>query len=191
MPRPPAAELLLAIETSCDDTCAAVLDGGRIRSNVISSQAAAHAGFGGVVPEIAARHHLELAAPVVEAALIEAGVSLDDIGAVAATALVKTGHEGETYRLSGPEALLPADRLRILGSVLGRELRFEGLSNEEARAQMTAAMPVEYVNAFFSFYVDGTLDESPVLPTVTEILGRPPRTFRQWAEAHTAAFQPA
>jgi N6-L-threonylcarbamoyladenine synthase len=78
--------LLLAIETSCDDTCAAVLDGPRILSNVISSQAAAHEGFGGVVPEVAARHHLELAAPVVEAALQEAGVTLDEIEAVAATA---------------------------------------------------------------------------------------------------------
>ncbi|HKZ15317.1 MAG TPA: tRNA (adenosine(37)-N6)-threonylcarbamoyltransferase complex transferase subunit TsaD [Solirubrobacterales bacterium] len=77
--------VLLAIETSCDDTCAAVLDGGRILSNVISSQAAAHAGFGGVVPEVAARHHLELAAPVVEAALNEAGVTLDEIEAVATT----------------------------------------------------------------------------------------------------------
>jgi tRNA N6-adenosine threonylcarbamoyltransferase len=78
--------VLLAIETSCDDTCAAVLDGRRILSNVISSQAAAHEGFGGVVPEVAARHHLELAAPVVEAALAEAGVTLDDVEAVAATA---------------------------------------------------------------------------------------------------------
>ncbi len=78
--------MLLAIETSCDDTCAAVLDGARILSNVISSQAAAHEGFGGVVPEVAARQHLELAAPVVEAALGEAGVTLDDVDAVAATA---------------------------------------------------------------------------------------------------------
>jgi N6-L-threonylcarbamoyladenine synthase len=78
--------MLLAIETSCDDTCAAVLDGARILSNVISSQAAAHEGFGGVVPEVAARQHLELATPVVEAALGEAGVTLDEIDAVAATA---------------------------------------------------------------------------------------------------------
>jgi N6-L-threonylcarbamoyladenine synthase len=78
--------VLLAIETSCDDTCAAVLDGPRILSNLISSQAAAHEGFGGVVPEVAARHHLELTAPVVEAALREAGVTLDEIDAVAATA---------------------------------------------------------------------------------------------------------
>ncbi len=77
--------MLLAIETSCDDTCAAVLDGARIRSNVISSQAAAHAGFGGVVPEVAARHHLELIEPVVQAALGEAGVTLDDIEAIATT----------------------------------------------------------------------------------------------------------
>jgi len=78
--------LILAIETSCDDTCAAVLDGPRILSNVISSQAAAHAGFGGVVPEVASRHHLELAPAVVEAALGQAGVGLDEIEAVAVTA---------------------------------------------------------------------------------------------------------
>jgi N6-L-threonylcarbamoyladenine synthase len=78
--------LILAIETSCDDTCAAVLDGPRILSNLISSQHAAHAGFGGVVPEVAARHHLELTAPLVEAALAEANVGLGEIEAVAATA---------------------------------------------------------------------------------------------------------
>lgn len=76
---------ILAVETSCDDTCAAVLDGPRILSNVISSQAAAHERFGGVVPEIASRHHLQLLVPVVEAALAEAGVALEQIEAVAAT----------------------------------------------------------------------------------------------------------
>jgi N6-L-threonylcarbamoyladenine synthase len=79
------AELILAIETSCDDTCAAVLDGPRILANVISSQAEAHARFGGVVPEVASRHHLELTVPVVEAALGEAGAGLDDVEAVAVT----------------------------------------------------------------------------------------------------------
>jgi N6-L-threonylcarbamoyladenine synthase len=77
--------VILAIETSCDDTCAAVLDGGRIVVNLISSQAEAHAGFGGVVPEVASRQHLELATPVVEAALAEAGVGLADLDAVAVT----------------------------------------------------------------------------------------------------------
>ena len=78
--------MLLAIETSCDDTCAAVLDGARILSNVISSQAEAHGRYGGVVPEVASRHHLELATPVVRAALNEAGATLDDVEAVAVTA---------------------------------------------------------------------------------------------------------
>jgi N6-L-threonylcarbamoyladenine synthase len=78
--------LILAVETSCDDTCAAVLDGSRILSNLISSQHAAHAAFGGVVPEVAARHHLELAAPLVSAALEEAGVGLEEVEAVAVTA---------------------------------------------------------------------------------------------------------
>jgi N6-L-threonylcarbamoyladenine synthase len=77
--------MLLAIETSCDDTCAAVLDGPRIVSNLISSQAAAHADFGGVVPEVASRHHLELTAPLVRAALEQAGISLDEVEAVAVT----------------------------------------------------------------------------------------------------------
>lgn len=78
--------MILAIETSCDDTCAAVLDGARALSNVISSQAAAHERFGGVVPEVASRRHLELATPAIEAALAEAGASLDDVEAVAVTA---------------------------------------------------------------------------------------------------------
>jgi N6-L-threonylcarbamoyladenine synthase len=77
--------VILAIETSCDDTCAAVLDGGRILANTISSQAEAHARFGGVVPEVASRHHLELAIPVVEDALAEADASLADVEAVAVT----------------------------------------------------------------------------------------------------------
>ncbi|HWY91003.1 MAG TPA: tRNA (adenosine(37)-N6)-threonylcarbamoyltransferase complex transferase subunit TsaD [Solirubrobacteraceae bacterium] len=76
---------VLALETSCDDTCAAVLDThGRARSNVISSQGV-HDRYGGVVPEIASRHHLELVNLVVEQALAEAGVTLSDIGLVAAT----------------------------------------------------------------------------------------------------------
>ena len=62
MPEPAASArmLILALETSCDDTCAAVVEGPRVLSNVISSQAALHERFGGVVPEVASRHHLEI-----------------------------------------------------------------------------------------------------------------------------------
>jgi N6-L-threonylcarbamoyladenine synthase len=79
-------QLFLAIETSCDDTCAALVDGaGRIRSNVISSQAEAHQRFGGIVPEVASRHHLQLVNAVVDAALDEAGAELADVDALAVT----------------------------------------------------------------------------------------------------------
>ncbi len=77
--------MILALETSCDDTCAAVVDAdGRMRSNVISSQEV-HGRFGGVVPEIASRHHLELVNVVVEQALSRAGAGLQDVQLVAAT----------------------------------------------------------------------------------------------------------
>jgi N6-L-threonylcarbamoyladenine synthase len=76
---------ILALETSCDDTCAAVVDAdGRMLANVISSQSA-HGRFGGVVPEIASRHHLELVNAIVAEALEDAGVTLEEIGLIAAT----------------------------------------------------------------------------------------------------------
>jgi N6-L-threonylcarbamoyladenine synthase len=77
--------LILALETSCDDTCAAVVTAdGEMRSNVISSQGV-HDRYGGVVPEVAARHHLALVNDVVDDALRTAGTSLDDIDLVAVT----------------------------------------------------------------------------------------------------------
>ncbi|MER7169862.1 NAD(P)H-binding protein [Streptomyces mesophilus] len=111
-----------------------------------------------------------------------------DIGAVAALALTSPGHEGKAYALSGPESLLPEERVEILGDVLGRKLTFVGQPDDEARAEMSGQMPAAYVDAFFRFYVDGTLDESHVLPTVEQLTGRPPRTFRTWASEHADAF---
>jgi len=78
--------LILAIETSCDETaCALVTEDGRIVANVVASQADLHARYGGVVPEIASRRHLELVAPVVREALETGGVSLGDVGRIAVT----------------------------------------------------------------------------------------------------------
>jgi uncharacterized protein YbjT (DUF2867 family) len=118
-----------------------------------------------------------------------ATIDPDDIGAVAAAALISDAHAGRAYRLSGPESLLPADRVRILGDVLERDLPFEGQSDEEARAEMSQAMPAEYVDAFFRFFAAGEIDESQVLPTVQDVTGRPPRRFEQWARAHADAFR--
>ena len=78
--------MILALETSCDETAAAlVTHEGEIRANVVASQADLHAQFGGVVPEIASRRHLELVLPVVRQALSDAGATLDDVDLVAAT----------------------------------------------------------------------------------------------------------
>jgi N6-L-threonylcarbamoyladenine synthase len=78
--------VILAIETSCDETCAAVVEGSEVRSNIVSSQAALHGRFGGVVPEIASRRHLELVGPVVREALADAGSTFADLRAIAVTA---------------------------------------------------------------------------------------------------------
>lgn len=112
-----------------------------------------------------------------------------DIAQVALYALRSDDWADQALELTGPQALLPADRVRILGETLGRELRAVGLTHEETRAELEASgMPKPYVDAFFAFFVDGTLDESEVLPTVERVTGRAPRTFDQWARVHAAAF---
>jgi tRNA N6-adenosine threonylcarbamoyltransferase len=72
--------VILALETSCDETAAAcVLDDGDVLSSVVASQAELHARYGGVVPEVASRRHLELTAPVVTEALERAEATLEDV----------------------------------------------------------------------------------------------------------------
>jgi N6-L-threonylcarbamoyladenine synthase len=78
--------VILGIETSCDETAAAVVSGdGEIRASVVASQDELHARYGGVVPEVASRRHLELVTPVVREALDRAGTTLGDVDAVAVT----------------------------------------------------------------------------------------------------------
>ena len=110
---------LLALETSCDDTCAAVVDGPRILSNVVSSQAEFHERYGGVVPEVASRHHLELVNAVVTAALREAEAGLADVEAVAVTqgpgligALLVGLSTAKALAAAQRKPLIPADHLR-------------------------------------------------------------------------------
>ncbi|MEW6740303.1 MAG: tRNA (adenosine(37)-N6)-threonylcarbamoyltransferase complex transferase subunit TsaD [Nitrospirota bacterium] len=78
------SSLILGIDTSCDDTSASVVvDGERILSNVVSSQSDIHKKYGGIVPELASRRHIEMIWPVVDEALNNAGITLDDIDAIA------------------------------------------------------------------------------------------------------------
>ena len=112
--------MILAIETSCDDTCAAVVDpaDGTIAANVVSSQGI-HDRYGGVVPEVAARHHLELLDVAVDDALATAGIGLDDVSLVAVTqgpglvgALLIGIAEAKALALARGLPLAPVDHLR-------------------------------------------------------------------------------
>lgn len=123
--------------------------------------------------------------PDVPAAVVDPA----DIAAVAVRALLSADHDGREYPVTGPEALRPVDRVRILSEVLGREIGYEAQPDDEARAQMLTQMPEQYVDAFFSFYSDGKLDEATVSPTVEQVTGRPPRAFADWAQANAERFQ--
>jgi N6-L-threonylcarbamoyladenine synthase len=121
--------VILAIETSCDDTCAAVVSGeGQIASNVIASQGLLHARYGGVVPEIASRHHLELVDAVTADALERAGASLDQIDRVAVTrgpgligALLVGLSSAKALAAARELPLVPVDHLHghVVASTLG------------------------------------------------------------------------
>lgn len=111
--------LILGIETSCDETSAAVVQNGRrVLSNVVASQIALHAPFGGVVPEIASRHHVEAIAMVVERALSDAGLTRESLDAVAVTtgpglagALLVGANFGRGYALGLSVPFLPVNHL--------------------------------------------------------------------------------
>jgi N6-L-threonylcarbamoyladenine synthase len=121
--------VILAVETSCDDTCAAVVEpDGSIRSNVIASQGLLHARYGGVVPEIASRHHLELVDAVTADALERAHARLDDIETVAVTtgpgligALLVGLSSAKAIAASRKLPLVPVDHLHghVTASTLG------------------------------------------------------------------------
>ena len=121
--------MILAIETSCDDTCAAVVSrAGEIRSNVVASQGLLHERYGGVVPEIASRRHLELIDAVVDDALERAGSSLDEAEMVAVTrgpgligALLVGVSTAKALAAARGLPLAPVDHLagHVLASTLG------------------------------------------------------------------------
>jgi len=110
---------ILAIESSCDETAAAVTQGRQVLSNVIATQVAEHRKYGGVVPEIASRRHAESIVDVTERALAEAGCTLDDIDAIAVTyapgligALLVGVNFAKGLAMSASKPLIPVHHLR-------------------------------------------------------------------------------
>ena len=124
-----AGRVILGVETSCDDTCAAVVTpDGAIRSNVVASQGLLHARYGGVVPEVASRHHLELLDAVIDDALERAGTTLDGVTQVAVTrgpgligALLVGVSTAKAIAAARGLPLVPVDHLHghVVASTLG------------------------------------------------------------------------
>lgn len=111
-----------------------------------------------------------------------------DIAAVASTALSEPGHEMTTPTLSGPEPLTPADQVATLAGILDRPLRYEPLSDAEARTEMAGTAPPEIIDALFRFFSEGEFDDAGVVDTVAVITGHPARSFSMWAESNRHRF---
>ncbi|ALG11799.1 NmrA family NAD(P)-binding protein [Kibdelosporangium phytohabitans] len=112
-----------------------------------------------------------------------------DIAAVAAVALTAPGHAGKLYMLTGPQALTPVDKVRIIGSVLGRDIRYVELTREEAVQQWRRYGTADETIDFFLDLVDNPVEEArTVQPTVQQVTGKPPRTLAQWVRENAAAF---
>ncbi|QLY29047.1 NAD(P)H-binding protein [Nocardia huaxiensis] len=117
------------------------------------------------------------------------GIDPADIAAVAAVALREDGHHGQTYVLTGPEAITPREQARVLGDILAGPVQFVELTREQAREKLLEVMPPAVA--------DGTLDvigmplpaETVVSPAVAQITGRPATSYAQWAERAIAAFR--
>jgi len=115
-------------------------------------------------------------------------IALEDIAAVAARILVDGGHAGQTYELTGPQTQTRAEKVRLLGEALGRQLRYVELTHDQAIEQLRPLM-----GDFATWYVAGeqALAEHPQVATrtVEELTGRPGTTFATWAAANVDLFR--
>jgi uncharacterized protein YbjT (DUF2867 family) len=122
--------------------------------------------------------------------VVNAPIAIEDIAAVAAKILVEGGHHGQSYPMTGPEALRRREKLACIGAALGRDLIFEDLPREAAIEQLSLVM-----GEYATWYVDGlaTLAEYPQAAntTVADLLGRPAMTMTEWARRHADMFQAA
>ena len=110
-----------------------------------------------------------------------------DIAAVAVRALCETGHEGGDYVLTGPESLTQSDQVSTIGDVIGRPLRLEEISPDEARAEL--GFPTAVMNMLLNAWAAAIGQPAFVTDTVEEITGNQARTFREWVSDHAEEFR--
>jgi uncharacterized protein YbjT (DUF2867 family) len=111
-----------------------------------------------------------------------------DIAAVAARALYEDGHAGADYVLTGPESLSQVEQVRIIGAVMGRPIHFEELSPEEFRRETAGHWPRPVVDMLLAAWEATIGRPAFVTSTVSDVVGSPARTFRQWVADHAEAF---
>ncbi|MFC8826647.1 NAD(P)H-binding protein [Streptomyces sp. NPDC057137] len=112
-----------------------------------------------------------------------------DVAEVAAAALLRPGHAGAVYELTGPAPTTPRDRAAAIGAVLGEPVRFVEQTPEQARDQMRAFMPEPVVAGTLAILGEPLPAERRVSPDVRRVLGRAPRPFAEWATRSAAAFR--
>jgi uncharacterized protein YbjT (DUF2867 family) len=103
--------------------------------------------------------------------------------------LCEEGHGGEDYVLTGPESLSQLEQVSIIGEVIGRSLRFEEISSEEARRELLTMMPLSIINMLLNAWAAAIGQPAFVTSAVADITGTPARTFRDWVIDHAAEFR--
>lgn len=117
-----------------------------------------------------------------------AAIDERDIAAVAVAALLREGHAGQAYPLTGPASLTQVERVRLLGEALGRTLRFEELDPAAARAHMASVLPPPLVEAVLGMLAAQVGQTAEVVDTVERVTGRAPFSYAAWARLHAADF---
>jgi len=112
-----------------------------------------------------------------------------DIAEVAAAVLREPGHGGKVYTLTGPEPVSPRQQAAAIAAAVGEPVRFVELTREEARGRMLGYMPGPVVDATLGVLGTPSADEQTVTPDIERVLGRPARTFADWAARNAAAFK--
>jgi len=112
-----------------------------------------------------------------------------DIAAVAVRTLCEDGHGGKDYVLTGPQSLSQFEQVGIIGDVIGRSLRFEEISPEEARKELLTVGPLPAINMLLNAWAAAIGQPAFVTSTVADITGTPARTFRDWAIDHFTKFR--